>query len=69
MLLFSFAAMTKTESVSTSSRYVYGKTRLIYCNQTAYLFHCHDELCICITLSCAMPQFKLIISLMFSRGK
>ena len=43
MLLFSFAAMTKTESVSTSSLYVYGKTGLIYSNQTAYLFHCHDE--------------------------
>lgn len=36
MLLFSFAATTKTESVSTSSLYVYGKTGLIYCNQTTF---------------------------------
>ena len=42
MLLFSFAAITKTESVS-SSLSVYGKTGLIYCNQTVYFFHCHDE--------------------------
>ena len=38
MLLFSFAAMTKTESVYTSSLHVYGKTGLIYCNQTTYFF-------------------------------